>query len=84
MALKLSKQEDILSEEAKTYGVTEALKDEILAEVNTSLEEAEQTEEYKIVEEFRECKQTGKINQLYRIADELINGWKQEFRREHS
>lgn len=84
MALKLSRQDDVLSEEVKAYGVTEILKDEILSEVNTGLEEAEQTEEYKIIEEFRECKQAGRINQLYRIADELINRWKQEFRREHS
>jgi tetratricopeptide (TPR) repeat protein len=65
MALKLSKQDELLAEEAKAYGVSEDLKDEILNEVNTGLEEAEQTEEYKIVEEFRECKQTGRINQLY-------------------
>lgn len=84
MALKLSKQDSIFSEEANAYGLTETLKDEIQDEINTSLEEAKQTQEYKMMEEFQECKQTGRINQLYRIADELINGWKQDFRRENS
>lgn len=84
MALKLSKQDSIFLEEANAYGLTETLKDEIQDEINISLEEAKQTQEYKMMEEFQECKQTGRINQLYRIADELINEWKQDFRRENS
>lgn len=84
MALKLSKQDSIFLEEINAYGVTETLKDEILDEINTSLDEAKQSQEYKIMEEIQECKLTGRINQMYRIADELINGWKQDFRRENS
>jgi tetratricopeptide (TPR) repeat protein len=84
MALKLSKQERIFMEEANAYGVADASIDGMSDEIRISLEEAKQTQEYKIMETFQECRQNGRINQLYRIADELINRWKQEFRRENS
>lgn len=84
MALKLSKQDSVFLEEANAYGVSDAIKDEMSDEIRSSLEEAKHTQEYKIIEIFQECKQSGRINQLYRIADELINSWKQEFRRENS
>lgn len=84
MALKLSKQDSVFLEEANAYGVSDAIKDEMSDEIRSSLEEAKHTQEYKIIEIFQECKQSGRINQLYKIADELINSWKQEFRRENS
>jgi len=84
IVLKLSKQEHLLMDEAKSYGVSEDKLKEILSGIATAQEQAKQTAQYKIMEELEDCKQNGRINQMYRIAYDLINEWKQEFRIENS
>jgi hypothetical protein len=83
-ALKISKQEEKFQQETLAYEVNQELQEQILKYIERSYMEAETAEEYKVVNYLNECKQAGRISQYYQMAEDLINQWKQEFRRENS
>lgn len=83
LALKLGKKEDKFLEEIKNFNVEETIVDEINETLQQMNYDAENSEDYKIIEELLIFKQSGKVNQFYQLANERINKWKMEFRREN-
>ncbi|MDF2589229.1 MAG: hypothetical protein K0S41_3070 [Anaerocolumna sp.] len=83
LALKLGKKEDKFLEETKNFNVDEDIIDEINEKLQQINFDAESSEEYQMIEELLEYKQSGKLNQFYQLANERINRWKMEFRREN-
>ncbi|QHQ59547.1 hypothetical protein Ana3638_01000 [Anaerocolumna sedimenticola] len=82
--LILSKQEEKLNQEVLNYGVGEEYLEKIKNELDEYYQEAESSSGYEVIESLFEHKNAGQIVPFYQIAGELINGWKQEFRRENS
>ena len=83
-SLKMSKQEERFLQECLAYEVSQESQEEIQNEIELKFMEAETSDEYKVVGKLKECKQVGKMSQYYKMAEELIGQWKQEFRRENS
>lgn len=83
-SLKMSKQEERFLQECLAYEVSQKSQEQIQNEIELKFMEAETSDEYKVVNNLKECKQVGKMSQYYKMAEELIGQWKQEFRRENS
>ena len=83
-SLKMSKQEERFIAECIAYEVSQELQEQIQNDIELKFIEAEKSDEYKVVDNLKECKQVGKMSQYYKMAEELIGQWKQEFRRENS
>jgi hypothetical protein len=83
LALKLSKQDERYENEIKNFNIVQ----DILDEMNESLQqvnfEVESSDEYKIIDELYDYKQSGKMNQFYQVARDRIEQWKMEFRLEN-
>lgn len=82
-ALIISKQDEKFIEEATSYGVNKESQIQLQMDMDFINREAETSDAYKEINELLECKQAGKINQYYQMADDLIRKWKQKFRREN-
>jgi hypothetical protein len=82
--LLLSNQESILKQELESLGINQEMEEQIKAELQNYLEDAIDSQDYQIINELTECKDSGKIVPFYQMAGELINGWIQEFRLENS
>lgn len=83
-SLKLSKSEERYQQEVKNYEVEDNLLNEIQFELEEYLREAEQTDEYKVIQELKEYKATGKISLFYQRAEDIVEQWKKQFRRENA
>ncbi|WMJ86323.1 hypothetical protein [Anaerocolumna sp. MB42-C2] len=82
--LILSKQEEILNQEVSNYGISKEYLEQINNELDSFYQEAETSSGYEVIENLMEYKDAGQIVPFYQMAGDLINGWKQEFRRENS
>ncbi len=83
-ALIISKQEEKFQQEALGNGLSQELLEQLRVDIELSYKEAETADVYKKVDQLKECKQAGRISQLHQMTEDLINQWKQEFRRENS
>ncbi|MDF2473606.1 MAG: hypothetical protein K0R21_1388 [Anaerocolumna sp.] len=84
LALKLSKAEERYQQEIEAYQVDHRLLDEIQSELDEGLREAEQSEEYKVVNTLREYKSAGRITHFYQAAEDIVEHWKIQYRRENA
>ena len=82
-ALILSKQDEKFINEATSYGMNKESQMQLQMDIDFINREAETSDAYKEINELLECKQSGKINQYYQMAEDLIGSWKQRFRREN-
>ncbi len=82
--LIMSRQEDRLKQEILNYGVSQDFAQQIQNELQLHYAKAEASEGHQVIESLLEYKDSGKIVQFYQMTDDLINQWKQEFRRENS
>jgi hypothetical protein len=82
--LIMSRQEERLKLEVLNYGIGQDFLEEVQSELQLYYEEAEASEEYQVIGNLLEYKDSGRIVQFYEMTGDLINGWKQEFRRENS
>ena len=82
--LSLSKQEEILNLEVSNYGISKEYLEQINNELDSFYQEAETSDGYEVIENLVEYKDAGQIVPFYQLAGDLINEWKQEFRRENS
>jgi hypothetical protein len=80
----MSRQEDRLKQEILNYGVSQEFVQQIQNELQLHYAKAEASEGYQVIENLLEYKESGRIVQFYQMTDDLINQWKQEFRRENS
>lgn len=83
-ALIISKQDEKFIREAVSYGVNQEEQIQIQTFIEQIFREAEASKSYEEINSLQECKQSGRINQYYQMADEIIGRWKQEFRSENS
>ena len=82
-ALILSKQDEKFIEEATSYGMSKESQMKLQMNIDFIYREAETSDAYQEINKLSECKQSGKINQYYQMADDLIGSWKQRFRHEN-
>lgn len=82
--LIMIKQEERLKKEVINYGISQDLLEEIQSELQLYYAEAETSEDYQVISNLLEYKDSGRIVQFYEMTGDLINEWKQEFRRENS
>lgn len=83
-ALIISRQEERVKEEAAGYGIGQDYLEQIRRELQSYNGEAENSEGYQVIGNLLEHKDNGRIVPFYEMTGDLINQWKQEFRRENS
>lgn len=83
-ALIISNQNLKFKEEATVYGLDLEAQMQLLLDIDVVGREAETSDTYKEINALLECKQSGRINQYYEMAEDLIEKWKQNFRREYT
>ncbi len=84
LTLIMSRQEERLKQEISNYGVSGDFLEQIRSELQRLNQEAENSEDYKVIRNLLEYKDSGRIAPFYEMTGDLINLWKQEFRRENS
>ncbi len=83
-ALIISRQDERFMQEAAAYGVDQEKQIQIQTNFEQICREAENSEAYKEISELTADRQAGRISQYYQMAEDIIERWKQEFRRENS
>ena len=82
--LIMSKQDEKLKQEILNYGISEVYLEQLKSELERYNQEAEASGGYEVIEKLLEHKESGQIVPFYQMAEDLINEWTQEFRRENS
>lgn len=83
-ALIICRQDERLKQEIINYGISKEEQEQIQKELQAFYEEAEASEDYQSVKQLQELKDSGKVVPFYDAAGDLMNQWKQKFRRENS
>jgi flagellar motility protein MotE (MotC chaperone) len=82
-ALILTRQDERLKQEVMNYDASPDYLEQLKKELEVFYEEAEASEGYQVINNLKEQKENGRIVPFYDMAGELINRWKQEFRKEN-
>lgn len=83
-ALVMSRQEERLKQEVINYGIGEEELNRLRSDLEIYESEAKISEGYQVITNLLEYKDNGRIIPFYEMTEDLINQWKQEFRRENS
>lgn len=83
LALKISKQEELFLKEIEECNVDSQMQEQILDELESCMNAFEQSEEIRKVEQLKDYKTSGKMNHFYHTANELVESWKKQYRREN-
>lgn len=83
LALKLSKQEELFLQEIKDCNVESQMQEQILDELESCMNAFDQSEENRMIEQLKEYKTSGKMNHFYHTANDLVDRWKKQYRREN-
>lgn len=82
-ALILTRQDERLKQEMMNYGASPDYLEQLQNELENFYEEAEASEGYQVINNLKEQKENGRIVPFYDMAGDVINRWKQEFRKEN-
>ena len=82
-ALILTGQDERLKQEIINYGASLDYLELLQNELKGLYEEAEASEGFQVVDNLKEQKENGRIVPFYDMAGDVINRWKQEFRKEN-
>lgn len=82
-ALILTRQDERLEKEVMNYGASQDYLELLRNELENFYEEAEASEGYQVIGNLKEQKENGRIVPFYDMAGDVINRWKQEFRKEN-
>ncbi len=80
LALKLSEQEELYQKEISQLEEKEQLEQEIQAEIEKIIKEAEQLSEYVHIRQLVEMKKSGKVSAYYEALNTILEKWKQEYK----
>lgn len=83
LAQMIGKQEEAKAE-AENYGMNEEERKALEAELEAAYGRAKTSSDYNALQDLIEYKDTGRITKFYQAAEELMEGYKQEFRLENS
>lgn len=79
-AVWLNDASDKFKEKADRYRVNEEAAGKLIDDLKLAGEEAEKSNKMVAIRQMRQLKEDGKLNELYRQADEIIDEWKTSLR----
>jgi hypothetical protein len=82
-ALVMSRQEEQLKQEVTNYGIGEDELNQLKSDLESYYSEAKTSDGYQVISNLLEYKDNGRIIPFYEMTEDLINQWKQDFRREN-
>lgn len=80
-AVCLNEDKDKFKEKADRYRVSEEETEKIINDLKLAGEEADKTSNMIVIRQMRQLKEEGKMNELYRLADVIIDEWKTSLRK---
>lgn len=79
-AVWLNEDSEKFKESADRYRVSEEAAGKLIDNLKLAGEEADQSNKMMVIKQMRQLKEDGKINELYRLADNIIDEWKTSLR----
>lgn len=80
VCLKFAKQQELLEKEMTRFHITEDTKHQIDLEIEKTMQEAKQQEDFAALHLAKKKKEEGNVEEYYRILEHTMTQWKEEFK----